>query len=235
MENRKAAILEEIIVTYIATAGPVGSRYLTEHAGFDVSAATIRNEMVELERDGYLTHPHTSAGRVPTAKAYRFFLEQCVDASSVRHDDASAIEEAMADAREARQIIKSIAKAVAERTHEAVVVAFSPDDLYYTGLTHVFAQPEFQGVERVVHLSEVLDHLEEVMASLPRVDGDDVLVAIDSESPFGDGTATALIHEDTESGSAFFGVIGPMRMPYQTIVPLTYYVQNHFRTHIHNI
>jgi len=75
LDDRKAAILRAVVEEYIDTAQPVGSGHLARSAGVDVSPATIRNEMAALERDGYLAQPHTSAGRVPTEKGYRFFVD----------------------------------------------------------------------------------------------------------------------------------------------------------------
>jgi heat-inducible transcriptional repressor len=75
LDSRKAAILEAIVTEYIGTAQPVGSAHVAQSSGVAVSTATIRSEMVALEREGYLAQPHTSAGRVPTDKGYRFFVD----------------------------------------------------------------------------------------------------------------------------------------------------------------
>jgi heat-inducible transcriptional repressor len=75
LDERKAAILRAVVEEYIETAQPVGSGHVASAPGVDVSSATIRNEMAQLEADGYLLQPHTSAGRVPTEKGYRFFVD----------------------------------------------------------------------------------------------------------------------------------------------------------------
>jgi heat-inducible transcriptional repressor len=75
LDERKAAILRAVVEEYIETAQPVGSGHVAAAPGVDVSSATIRNEMAQLETDGYLSQPHTSAGRVPTEKGYRFFVD----------------------------------------------------------------------------------------------------------------------------------------------------------------
>ncbi len=79
LDLRKAAILEAVVSEYIGTAQPVGSHHVALAAGINVSSATIRSEMVALEREGYLTQPHTSAGRIPTDKGYRFFVDQLTE------------------------------------------------------------------------------------------------------------------------------------------------------------
>ncbi|HZM31268.1 MAG TPA: heat-inducible transcriptional repressor HrcA [Acidimicrobiales bacterium] len=75
LDERKAAILRAVVEEYIGTAQPVGSGHVARAPGVDVSSATVRNEMAILEADGYLRQPHTSAGRVPTEKGYRFFVD----------------------------------------------------------------------------------------------------------------------------------------------------------------
>ena len=76
LDERKAAILRAVVEEYIETAQPVGSSHVVRTAGVAVSSATVRNEMAQLEREGYLVQPHTSAGRIPTDKGYRFFVDQ---------------------------------------------------------------------------------------------------------------------------------------------------------------
>lgn len=76
LDDRKSAILRAVVTTYIETAQPVGSSHVVEATGVGVSPATVRSEMTVLERDGYLVQPHTSAGRIPTEKGYRFFVDQ---------------------------------------------------------------------------------------------------------------------------------------------------------------
>jgi heat-inducible transcriptional repressor len=75
LDDRKAAILRAVVEEYIQTAQPVGSAHVAQLAALAVSSATVRNEMGALERDGYLVQPHTSAGRIPTDKGYRFFVD----------------------------------------------------------------------------------------------------------------------------------------------------------------
>src|SRR6476620_1123693 len=75
LDDRKTAILRAVVEEYIATAQPVGSGHVASAPSVRVSPATVRNEMAVLEQEGYLTQPHTSAGRIPTDKGYRFFVD----------------------------------------------------------------------------------------------------------------------------------------------------------------
>src|SRR5919202_686995 len=76
---RQRAILRRVVEEYVATGQPVGSKTLVERAGLKVSSSTVRNELAELEALGLLTHPHTSAGRVPTEAGYRFYARELLD------------------------------------------------------------------------------------------------------------------------------------------------------------
>ena len=75
LDERKASILRAVVEEYIETALPVGSGHVASAPGVSVSSATVRNEMAALEAEGYLAQPHTSAGRIPTEKGYRYFVD----------------------------------------------------------------------------------------------------------------------------------------------------------------
>src|SRR5688500_16860780 len=79
LDERKAAVLTAVVADYIAGGEPVGSKRLVSDHGLGVSSATVRAEMVALEEAGYITHPHRSAGRIPTDKGYRFFVDSLAD------------------------------------------------------------------------------------------------------------------------------------------------------------
>jgi hypothetical protein len=86
-------VLYAVVTEFIATAEPVGSRTLTRKYGFSLSAATIRNELADLEESGYLAQPHTSAGRVPTEAAFRIFVDALMQVREVSQNDATRIKE----------------------------------------------------------------------------------------------------------------------------------------------
>lgn len=97
LNERKLKILQAIIGDFVSTAEPVGSRSLSKNHDLGVSAATIRNEMSDLEEMGYLTHPHTSAGRVPSAKAYRLYVDQIMGKSNLPDEIKRMIAERLQD------------------------------------------------------------------------------------------------------------------------------------------
>jgi heat-inducible transcriptional repressor len=93
LDDRKAAVLRAIIEQYVASAQPVGSATVTKTADLGVSAATVRNEMSLLERDGYIAQPHTSAGRVPTDRGYRYYVDHLADATTLAPPERRKIAE----------------------------------------------------------------------------------------------------------------------------------------------
>ena len=91
LDERKAAILRAVVEEYIDTAQPVGSAHVVRAPGVQVSSATVRNDMASLEQEGYLRQPHTSAGRIPTEKGYRFFVDTIGPPTQLRGSDAQQV------------------------------------------------------------------------------------------------------------------------------------------------
>ena len=91
LDDRKAAILRAVVEEYIDTAQPVGSSHVMQAPGVQVSSATVRNDMATLEQEGYLRQPHTSAGRIPTEKGYRFFVDNMGQPAPLRGSDAQQV------------------------------------------------------------------------------------------------------------------------------------------------
>src|SRR6266540_4005566 len=89
--HRKVAVLRAVVEEYVRSGEPVGSETIAEHAGIGVSSATIRNEMAALEEQGYLTHPHTSAGRIPTDPGYRHYVDSLPAGGRLRDAQRRAI------------------------------------------------------------------------------------------------------------------------------------------------
>ncbi|HVC26351.1 MAG TPA: heat-inducible transcriptional repressor HrcA [Acidimicrobiales bacterium] len=125
LDARKSAILRKVVTEHIETAQPVGSSHVVQDPAIDVSPATVRSDMAALEREGYLTHPHTSAGRIPTDKGYRFFVDNLSDAPLL--DPASHEQVATFFDRahgELERMLRDTSRLLSQLTdHAAVVVA----------------------------------------------------------------------------------------------------------------
>ena len=115
MDERKYRILQAIIDDYILTAEPVGSRTISRKYDMGLSSATIRNEMSDLEELGYLDQPHVSAGRIPSAKAYRLYVDQLVQEKT--QQVASMNSMIIARTNRMEQILKQVVRLLAANTN----------------------------------------------------------------------------------------------------------------------
>jgi len=210
LATRKEALLETLVREYVKTAEPVGSLHLAERAGLDISAATVRNELSELEENGYLIQPHTSAGRVPTEAAYRYFVEHLA-----HHHSVSSVDNGLSDVFGARAGAITAAKALAAKTHECVFVSFGRDDVYVTGLGNLFSKPELVEREIAINLTAALDQLDEMVCGLESGTGARLLIG--EENPLNNNCSTVYL---APTAGRRVGVLGLMRMDYEKVLNL---------------
>lgn len=225
LNQRQISILQAIIQDHLDDGQPVGSSELVKKHRLKVSSATVRNEMGELEQTGYLEQPHTSAGRVPTAKGWRFYLDHCLADVALSKTDERFLTDHLDEAiRQGFTPVKALAKALAELSADAVLVGFAPHDVYYTGLRNLVTKPEFCSLDFMTHLTEIVDQLDEGMAKIFDRATDEVSVLVGSEHPFGHEcgvlfTVTPLAPRH----KGILGILGPMRLRYaENIARLKY-------------
>ncbi len=126
LAERRRRILNIVIQEYVQTAQPVGSGTIAQHYDLGVSAATIRNDLAFLEEEGLLTHPHTSAGRVPTDAGYRYFVQHLVTESELPHEERRAIRIQFKQARQELDQWLRVSTAVLARTSQSAALATAP-------------------------------------------------------------------------------------------------------------
>lgn len=211
MKQRQKNLLEYIVKEYIRTAFPVGSNLLVDKHFKDLSSATVRNEMAELEKEGLITHPHTSAGRIPTEEGYRYYIDNFIKDTEIK------------EIKEIRKLgnFKDIAKKIAEISGLAVVISFTKDDVYYTGISNVFSQPEFHQYDLAYNFTSVIDHLDDVISGIYDEIGDSVEVKIGSENPFGADCGLII----TKNKEKLIALLGPIRMDYVKNINLIKYAK----------
>lgn len=226
LDQRKKALLSQIIKQHIHSALPVGSKFLAQCKDLNCSSATIRNEMSQLEADGYISHPHTSAGRLPTAKGYRFYLDNLIGSSELLEKEQQLLKNFVGQLKgeQLELMIKSLAKKLAELSQNTIVVGFSPYDFYYTGLANLFIQPEFNDQACLYNLSLTIDHLDKVMAELFE-EVKEVSVKIGSGNPFGQDCSVILTPWHFKNRHGILGILGPMRMDYQHNLGLVNFIR----------
>ena len=121
LDDRKLKILQTIIKTYLETGEPVGSRTISKYTDLNLSSATIRNEMADLEDLGYIIQPHTSAGRIPSDKGYRLYVDMLME--DKEHEITEMQEKMLQKADKMEQLLQQAARVLANSTNYATMVS----------------------------------------------------------------------------------------------------------------
>ena len=219
MSSRRLEILRAIVDEYVATQEPVGSKSIADHHGLGISPATIRNEMAILEEEGLITQPHTSAGRIPTDRGYRVFVDKLAAVKPLSTAERRAIETFLDSSNDLEELLKRSAKLLADITKQVAVVTYpilgeSREKLAISGTAHLARSGEDLGFT----LSPILEALEEqvVLLRLLNEVHPTVHVRIGSEQTETNLQTTSLVtvgYGDAAQLGAV-GVLGPTRMDY---------------------
>lgn len=222
MTERQAKILAAIIEQYAEVAVPVGSVTLAKL--FGVSSATIRSEMARLEEAGLIQQPHTSAGRIPTDKGYRFYVNQITDANTapLQLDRGVRAIEARVSTHgdRADRAIRSAVDSLVDLTHNLGLATIG-DELYLAGMGNLFSQPEFLRGTNVQGVARLLDNLEPWLREA--APNEPLNVYIGSENPIGKTSGASLIvsrFRSPYSDRSYIGVLGPTRQSYGRVMGL---------------
>jgi heat-inducible transcriptional repressor len=221
MTERQQKILSAIVEQYAEVASPVGSSLLAKV--FNVSSATIRAEMAELERHGYITQPHTSAGRVPTDKGYRIYVNNLNESTAPAAAEGRA-EKALAarvqSAGAPERMIRNAVDTLVELTHNLGLATIG-NQLYISGLSNLFGQPEFVDARQVQQVAQLLDNLEPWLREA--APNEPLSVYIGSENPIGRSAGVTLIisrFRSPFSDRSYIGTLGPTRQSYRDVMTL---------------
>ena len=153
LDARKLKILQAIIDEYILSAAPVGSRSISRTAGFNLSSATIRNEMADLEEMGFLEQPHTSAGRIPSDKAYRLYVDNIMNRAALSEDEIKYIRSHFTGkVDEVESTLKQTAQALSDITQYTAMVL--PPELDNDRLRHIQLVPLIEGKALIVVVTD---------------------------------------------------------------------------------
>jgi heat-inducible transcriptional repressor len=124
LDDRKLEVLRAIVEDFVSTNEPVGSKALAERHGLGVSPATVRNDMAALEDEGYLMHPHTSAGRIPTDRGYRLFVDRLSTVKPLSSAERRAIESFLEGAVDLDDVVRRSVRLLSQLTHQVAVVQY---------------------------------------------------------------------------------------------------------------
>ena len=215
MTDRQELILKAIVEQYAEVASPVGSSLLAKV--FNVSSATIRAEMAELEKLGFIKQPHTSAGRIPTDQGYRYYVNHVGETEETPLERRA--ERALAARVEAgglpERAIRNAVDTLVELTHNLGIATIG-NQLYMAGLSNLFGQPEFSTGNQAREVARLLDNLEpwlhEAAPNKP------LSVYIGRENPIGRNSGCSLIisrFRSPYSDRSYIGILGPTRQSYR--------------------
>ena len=229
MENRHKKILSAVVEEYTKKAVPVGSKILKEKYGFKVSSATIRNDMNELEKEGLLHQPHTSSGRVPTDKGYRFFVEKIMPEKKLSLTDQKKLQTELLKLKaQNTRLTRTTAKLLSSLSGNLAISGLR-SDLHDFGLGELLDQPEFQSLDEFTRVAEVLDYIDEnIDAILNEVKDGETKIFIGKENPIKEISNCSMVVSPykTESGErGVLALIGPKRMKYAKNKSLLEYVK----------
>lgn len=229
-ELRRRGILSATISRYIQDALPVSSEDIADE--FQLSSATIRNIFVELEESGYLTHPYTSGGRLPTDRGYRYYVDFLISQMELLQDEKERI------TREYKKKIKRLDDALEETsevisaiTHYAGIVSLLEwqDKFFYKGISYILEQPEFQNMEKMRLLIKMIEDKQRLLSIINRDFDGKVKVYIGKETgcPEMENCSLVVSSYNLKDGPCGrLAVLGPARMQYRQIIPTLEYISD---------
>lgn len=227
MELRAQKILAAIVKEYSETATPVGSKELVQKYNFKESSATIRSEMVGLEKEGYITQPHKSAGRVPTDKGYRFFVNELMRRFELSDKERRLLKSELSKLQsQHEQLGRSISGLLSQVSGQAAF-ALLPNQSSATGLSHIIGEPEFADPKTMKQVAELLENIDGTASKLVKKTDITAEAIIGGESPVPVPKNLSLVVSNVtmkDGKRGVIGIIGSKRMSYAKNLSLIEYL-----------
>lgn len=241
ISDRQKKLLESIIKEFIETGEAVGSMSLLDKYNFKLSSATIRNEMAELVFRGYLYKKHTSAGRIPTNKGWKFFVEK-IRSEDINYVDADFKDEVIANLvklRDEKSVLIRQSLNFLSMLSENATIALVGSNVYYSGLANLTSIPEMkdeENMKRILHILEDYYTLSDVFNKHVS-DSEEVQILI-GEEDIGDEKFKdySVIFSEIrfKDSKGFIAVVGPNRMRYDKIISAVKYIADSIRFVVNN-
>lgn len=225
LTQRQIEILRALIEEYITTAGPVGSETLEKRHNISASPATIRNEMVKLTELGYLQKPHSSAGRMPTPKGMKFYVNDLMKEKEISVGEEVSMKEQIWDYREqANRFLHEITRSLAQRTKNLAIATDDSGELYCSGYANILEMPEFYDIDITKNLLDSLDHFDYIqqLTSQPLEHEEEVQIILGDDLGsvlHGPYSLVFAKYKTAMEHKGIIGVIGPVRLNYTYIIP----------------
>ncbi|MDQ1283964.1 MAG: Heat-inducible transcription repressor HrcA [Patescibacteria group bacterium] len=229
MESRHKKILSAVIEEYTNTAVPVGSKVLAEKYGLKISPATVRNDMNELEKAGYLHQPHTSAGRIPTDKGYRFFVEKIMPDQKLSLSDQKKLQTELLKLKAQNTKLSRTTAKLLSSISGGLAISGANKDYYDFGISELLENPEFREIDEFCKVAEILDYIDEnVETILGKVRDGETKIFIGKENPIKEIPNCSMVvspYRTKEGERGLLAIIGPKRMKYARNKSLLDYVK----------
>jgi len=230
LSNRQVQILKAVVDEYIDTAAPVGAEQLERKYSLGVSPATIRNEMAVLIHEGFLKQPHTSAGRVPTARALRFYINELMQESQLSVAEEVATRERIWDQRHNMyQMMQTASRTLARKLETVSIVSLTSGPMYSSGYSYLLTMPEFFDIDVTRQVLSISDSLPSWMVRVieQNMSSQEIQVVFGEElnEPYLEPVGMLFSQFQINGQAAgIIGVIGPARMNFSQSIPwLRYY------------
>mgnify|MGYP001052314378 CR=1 FL=1 len=229
MNKRQQEILTAVIEEYTNSAIPVGSKILVEKYGFDLSPATIRNDMVALEKDGFLYQPHISAGRIPTDKGYKYFVEKIMGDKELSLSDQKKLQAELLKLKAQHQRLSRTTAKLLSGMSGNLAISTIEKDFSDFGIRELLEKPEFKEADEFCKVAEALDYIDEnVDFILKNVKENETTIFIGKDNPIKGLPNCSMVVSPykTKSGEkGVLAIIGPKRMKYAENKSLVEYMR----------
>lgn len=217
LKERQKSILEAVIQEHIRTARPVASRELMREFKLALSPATIRSEMLELDGLGYLEQPHTSAGRVPTDRGYRFFVDNLAEDFELDTAEKRLLDRAFGS-REEEKFVREFSRVLSHLSETFAAVGIFGENLFYeSGFSEILDEPEFHDPEYTKSFGHFVDYLdEEIKSSMPKLMEGQIFIG--QENPLKSARGYSMVFSTWAHPRGFHGyftLVSPKRTKYQ--------------------
>lgn len=227
LTDRQVFILKAIVEEYTSTADPVGSETLDKKFNLGVSPATIRNEMAYLTKQGYLAQPHTSAGRVPTPKAIKLYVNEIMREQDLSVAEEVAVKESVWDKRhDIEPLLREAVQELAERTGSIGVAIIDDGRTFTTGYAHVLDMPEFFDIDVTRSLFSMLDETSRLLKYFQETEGEGTRVMMGGDIGIRHMEPVSCVYTRFNTGDQMgtIGVVGSLRFNYPKVIPLVRHI-----------
>lgn len=235
LSERQKLILNSIVDEYVSSALPVSSHLIEKKYNFDISPATIRSEMQRLTEGNYLYQPHTSAGRVPTDKGYRFFVDNILKEESSPNIKkiTETLENFCQESDDILKYIRTITKTLSDISSNLVVSYLAEKDFFWKeGWREIFEEPEFNSQDFRDSFIEMIDNFEAKIDKVELEDFSEPRIFIGRENPLSESKDFSLVISAChfpEDKEGLLAILGPKRMDYNKNIALINEIRNMLR------